>query len=102
MLTLAGHETTGTTLASILVTLTKNPSVNEKLQNELSMSPPESQGAQAVPYFQHVVQEAMRLMPLAVMIFRQTSKAHAVPKMNQIIRKGAIVGLSALMMFYEA
>lgn len=60
---IGGHETTGFSLANALVLLAKNPEVQTKLRAAIQGHPkPEN-----VPYFQNVVREANRLVPVVAM-----------------------------------
>ena len=60
----AGHDTTGYSLSSILVLLAKYPAVQSKLRRALTNADYEY-NPQECDYFRHVVKECMRVMPVA-------------------------------------
>jgi cytochrome P450 len=78
-LLVAGHETTATTLAWALYHLAANPAVQQRLFEELSGSFPEGvmdpdRGGK-LPYLTAVVNETLRLTPIAVSIVRRLREA---------------------------
>jgi len=69
---LAGHDTTGYTVAWILTELSRNPDVQRKLQKELDQQNPKRlpwtiEMLRDTPYQDCVIKEAMRLWPVAAM-----------------------------------
>jgi len=67
----AGSDTTSITLTAILYNIIKSPRIYQKLRNELAQAAAEGKAddsitfdqAQALPYFQMVIKEAMRVHP---------------------------------------
>jgi cytochrome P450 len=76
---MAGHETTATTLAWALHHLAANPSAQQRLFEELSGSFPEGvvdpDRARKLPYLTAVVNETLRLTPIAVAVPRRLREA---------------------------
>ncbi len=78
-LLIAGHETTATTLAWALHHLASNPAAQQRLFEELSASFPEGavdpERAGKLPYLTAVVNETLRLTPIAVAVPRRLREA---------------------------
>jgi cytochrome P450 len=78
-LLMAGHETTATTLAWGLYHLAANPAAQQRLFEELSQSFPEGavdpDRAGKLPYLTAVVNETLRLTPIAVAVPRRLREA---------------------------
>ena len=78
-LLMAGHETTATTLAWALPHLAANPAAQQRLFEELSGSFPEGvvdpDRARKLPYLTAVVNETLRLTPIAVAVPRRLREA---------------------------
>jgi cytochrome P450/ferredoxin len=78
-LLMAGHETTATTLAWALHHLAANPAAQQRLFEELSGSFPEGvvdpDRARKLPYLSAVVNETLRLTPIAVAVPRRLREA---------------------------
>lgn len=74
-LLMAGHETTATTLTWALHHLAANPAAQERLFGELSESFPEGvvdpERAGKLPYLTAVVNETLRLTPIAIAVARR-------------------------------
>ena len=70
-LLMAGHETTATALTTALYWLHRQPAVGERLQRELAALPADADPAAllSLPYLGAVVQEALRLHPVAMLTF---------------------------------
>ncbi|CAB9506670.1 methylcoclaurine 3'-hydroxylase isozyme 1 [Seminavis robusta] len=89
---IAGHETTGYSISNMSILLTKNPSVQEKLRKEMQQS-------DANPYYQHVIKETMRMVPVAAITStRLTGREFVCPDDGTVIPKGAVCFLNQ----YEA
>jgi cytochrome P450 len=78
-LLIAGHETTATTLAWALLHLAATPTAQERLARELSENFPEGvvdpSRIGKLPYLTAVVNETLRLTPIAVAVARRLRQA---------------------------
>jgi len=72
MYLIAGHDTTGYTLAWILCELAGHPAIQDKLASELAAQGQES------PYLQQVIKEGLRLHPVAALGVLRTTAADVV------------------------
>jgi len=61
----AGHDTTGYSLANISTLLAKNPDVQTKLRQELLTTKALGEKLERCNYFQCVIKEGMRMIPVA-------------------------------------
>jgi cytochrome P450 len=76
-LLLAGHETTATALTSAFYWLHRQPEVGERLGRELAALPGDAEPAALLnlPYLGAVVQEALRIHPVAMLTFPRQAEA---------------------------
>jgi cytochrome P450 len=91
----AGHETTGLTLAWALYLISQHPEVEARLLDELrplNNQPPGADDLVRLPYTEMVIKETMRLYPPAWQVSR--SVVEPVQIGNRSFRKGDILFLS--------
>jgi len=94
---IAGHETTGFTLGTILMLVAKHPNVAEKLRLELS-SMDESKRSSRSGYFYNVVRESKRILPVAALgSIRITGRDFSFKDGSIVIPKGATCFLPILL-----
>jgi cytochrome P450 family 110 len=95
-LLVAGHETTATTLAWGLHHLSANPAAQQRLLAELTENFPDGvldpARAAKLPYLTAVVNETLRLTPIAVSVARRLREAATIA--GHDIPAGTIVGAS--------
>ncbi len=95
MYLIAGHDTTGYTLAWVLCELAGHPAIQDKLASEL-----EAQGHES-PYLQQVIKEGLRLHPVAALgAIRTTCADVAAP--DGIIPAGSTCLIPFYVAFREA
>jgi len=93
----AGHDTTGFTLATTLVLLAKHKSIAEKLRAELDQVTATEEWPN-VEYFKCVIKESMRLLPVTpIGSARQTGRDHVYQE--EIVPKGATCIIPTFVMF---
>jgi cytochrome P450 len=98
MFLIAGHDSTGITLSTILVLLAKNPLVAQKLRQEFASVPVDQRCK--VPLFEYVIKESMRVMPPISSILRQIGQ-DLVLKSGHKIPKGAICTIPNIVYMYN-
>ncbi|KAI8994051.1 cytochrome P450 [Trametes punicea] len=79
---LAGHETTSNTTTWALYALSKNPTVQQRLREELlsvKTDTPTMEELMALPYLDMVVRETLRLHPPVTRAVRQAMKDDVIP-----------------------
>jgi cytochrome P450 len=93
---LAGHETTASALTWSWYLLAQHPEAQQRLHAELDEvlddRPPTMDDLPCLPYTSGVFAEALRLYPVAAMIFRRALEDH--PVGEYVIPNGGIVMLS--------
>ncbi|KAK7461272.1 hypothetical protein VKT23_008448 [Stygiomarasmius scandens] len=113
MFIMAGHETTGQTLAYTLWLLGKRPDIQEKLRQEVldfAGEPSYDQISNKLPYLDAVTKEALRMFPALPYMERVATKNDVLPLQTPIItsdgktitevpvRKGQIIVLPIIAM----
>jgi len=78
-LLVAGHETTGTTLAWVLYELHRNPEALAKVRDEVvALGPdPDPDALAGLPYLGAVCQETLRMHPILAEFFRTVKESYA-------------------------
>ncbi|KAI0373454.1 cytochrome P450 [Pilatotrama ljubarskyi] len=79
---LAGHETTSTSSTWALYALSKNPTIQQKLREELlavETENPTMDELMGLPYLDSVVRETLRLYSPVVMLIREAQKDDVLP-----------------------
>lgn len=109
MFLIAGHDTTGFTLAWALVEIARNPAVGAKIREELAAVAPASTTSKyltldqlsSLTYLEMVIKEVYRLWPVASLgSFRELSKDHTYNGM--ILPKGSYAILPYYAIFRSA
>lgn len=94
---IAGHETTGFTLASTLILLAKHPKVSKKLRREL-LSMDSSKRSSRSGYLSYVIRESKRLIPVsAIGSTRTTGRDFTCMDGSMVIPKGATCFLPTIL-----
>jgi cytochrome P450 len=100
---LAGHETTASALTWSWYLLAQHPEVQQRLHLEvdevLGGRPPTLDDLPRLSYTSGVFAEALRLYPIAAMIFRRAVEEH--PVGQYVIPRGGIVMLSQYAMHHD-
>ena len=101
VLLIAGYDTTATTLSYLSYALAKNPSVQEKLQEEVDQAFSESEGAfpdyssiQALPYLDMVIHETLRVYNPVGLGTREASSDYTIPGTDVHLKKGDLLSFS--------
>ena len=99
----AGYDTTGMTLAIMGYFLSKYPSVQTKLQEEIDQafqdnggSLPEYQVIQELPYLEMCILESLRLHSPAGALFRTCTKDYTFPETNISVKKDDLILLPVI------
>lgn len=93
---IAGHDTTGYSIAWILMSLAKHPEEQSKLRNSLrGMSPDNWSNCEQLL---HVIKEGMRLHPVGASI-RKIGRDIATNNKDEILPKGSICLLPFILLF---
>jgi cytochrome P450 len=85
---IAGHDTTGFSLATTFTLLAKNPKVAEKLRAELKKLPADK-WATDCEYLKHVIKESMRMFPASAILGSRQPGRDFETDDGRIIPKGA-------------
>ena len=99
----AGHETTAYTLAWIIIEVTRNPEVLERLKAEIDSAAPgvddiTQKQLNEMTYLDYVIKEGMRLWPVAALgAMRSASKD--IPYKDFMIPKGTLINLPFFAIF---
>ena len=95
ILLVAGYDTTGSTLSYLAYELSKNPDIQEKLQEEIDQAFEEAGGKfpdynliQSLPYLDMVIHETLRVYTLVGANFRNCEKDYKLPDSNIYLKKG--------------
>ena len=103
---MAGHDTTAYQLSWIIIELSRNPKVVEKLRIELDAIFPSRDTAviftpqhlSQLSYLNLIIKEGMRLWPVTAVGTSRIAAAN-IPYGNKVIPKGSIVGIGFFAMF---
>jgi len=102
VLLVAGYDTTGMTLSYLAYELSKNPEVQEKLQEEIDQAFEESGGEfpdynviQSLPYLDMVVYETLRKNPPVGVNFREATKDYTLPGTDIVLKTGDMISYNA-------
>ena len=102
LLVIAGHDTTGYSIAFILAELSRNPHVQLKLHHEISLlpdnTPIDDSTVDKLTYLSHVISEGMRLWPVAASGTVREA-AEDIYYNGYVIPKGSTVGMPLFAMF---
>ena len=92
-LLIAGHETTGATLAWAWHLMAQHPEIGDRLATEVHAvvgeAPPESQDLPKLAYARWIFAEALRLYPTAIALPRQAQKAVGTRRLYRAERHSA-------------
>ena len=94
----AGHDTTGSTLAFILIELARNPDIQDEFQRKLKSTPVEDHGS--LKELDNIIKEGMRLHPVTPSGSIRTTSCDRIVKKDgkadMLIAKGSTVFLSII------
>ena len=95
LLLVVGYDTTGMTLSYLAYAMSKNPEVQEKLQQEIDQAFedagdkfPDYNVIQSLTYLDMVLYESLRFSPPVGMNFRTATKDWKFPNSNIVLKEG--------------
>jgi len=98
---IAGFETSSTTMNFSLYELALNPSIQNKLRNEINSVIERHDGKLSyeammdMPYLDQVINESLRKYPPLGIVFRRVTKDYHVPEYNFTLKRGTLVWIPA-------
>ena len=102
ILLVAGYDTTGSTLSYLAYELSKNPDIQEKLQEEIDQAFEEAGGKfpdynviQSLPYLDMVIFESLRFHSPVGVNLRTAEKDYNLADTGLLIRKGEAITFNA-------
>jgi len=97
----AGYDTTGMTLSFLAYQMSKNPEIQEKLQQEVDDAFEENNGElpdynkiQSLPYLDMVIHETLRKHPPAGLNTRSCTEDYNLPGTDIVIKKNDLISFS--------
>ena len=105
ILLVAGYDTTGTTMSYAMYELAINQDCQDTLFEEIENAKEKGNltydAIQSLPYLDAVIHETLRRHPVVAVLERPCSKDYRLPGTDLIIKKGEIVRMNTIGIFFD-